>query len=136
MSLHIDIDNVIAVTANDETTCEAARQAAERIAIEAGDQVKTNGDRIFFHCEWEPPFKQLKKVSKEHPEATFTLWADAFQENHWIAKAIYQAGKGDEETYSRIDDDFPSVFKEIFARSEAEWEAQPLVAFSSWFPDR
>jgi len=136
MSLQIDIDNVIAVEGEDETERRRAREAVETLAGEVGDGVRTNGDRVYFHCEWEPPFKQLKKLSKEHPEAAFTLWSDAFKEHHWVSKVTYQQGKGDEETLSRIDDGFPAVFEEIFGVSEAEWESEPRHAFTTWFPDR
>ncbi|WP_269540934.1 hypothetical protein [Cerasicoccus fimbriatus] len=135
MSLHIDIDNVVAVASENAEQRQAAFDAVKQIAEEAGDKVQTSDDRIFFHCEWEPPFKALKKLSKEMPDVVFTLWADAFKEHHWICKVQYVAGKGDEQTLSRIDDEFPGVFQEIFGCDEGTWEKDNKAPFLPWFPD-
>ncbi|WP_309397732.1 hypothetical protein [Cerasicoccus maritimus] len=135
MSLHIDIDNVIAVASENAEQREAALAAVKQLAAEAGDKVQTSEDRVFFHCEWEPPFKALKKLSKEMPDVTFSLWAEAFQEHHWICKVEYVAGKGDEQTLSRIDDEFGGVFQEIFGCDDVSWEKTPQSAFLGWFPN-
>jgi len=135
MSPQIDIDNVIAVASENAEQRQAAFEAVKQIADEAGDKVQTGEDRVYFHCEWEPPFKALKKLSKDMPEVVFTLWADAFKEHHWICKVQYVGGKGEEQTLSRIDDEFPGVFQEIFGCAEAEWEKAPKSPFIAWFPD-
>ncbi|MEO0795663.1 MAG: hypothetical protein AAFX93_10890 [Verrucomicrobiota bacterium] len=136
MSLQIDIDNVLEVSCDDAQKRESALSAAKDLVSEAGDKVQVSDDRIFFHCEWEPPFKQLKKLSAAHTGVTFTLWSEAFQQHHWISKVDYVDGKGAEETLSRIDDEFPAVFKEIFSAEESSWEKSPTPGFQTWFPSR
>lgn len=115
----IDIDNIIAVATDDADQRQTALEAVQAIAAEAGDKLQTSDGRVYFHTEWEPPFKALKKLSKEMPDVTFTLWADAFAAHHWIAKVEYVAGKGEEETLSRIDDQFDAVFAEISAAKKS-----------------
>lgn len=135
MSLQIDIDNVIAVASENAEERQAALEAVKQIAAEAGDKVQTRDDRIYFHCMWEPPFKALKKLSKDMPSVVFTLWADAFKAHHWICKVQYVDGKGEEQTLSRIDDEFPQIFEEIFGCPENDWAKTPKAPFLAWFPD-
>lgn len=135
MSLQIDIDNVIAVASENAEQRQAALEAVKQLAEESGGKVQANGEQVYFRCEWEPPFKALKKLSKEMPDVVFTLWADAFKEHHWICKVQYVQGKGEEQTLSRIDDEFPEVFEEIYGCNEVDWEKSPKSAFLAWFPD-
>ncbi|GHB91872.1 hypothetical protein [Cerasicoccus arenae] len=134
MTPKIDINNVIAVASTNAEQRQAAFEAVKQIAAEFGDKVQVGEDRVLFHCEWEPPFKALKKLSKEMPDVSFTLWADAFQKSHWICKVEYLEGKGEEQTLSRIDDDFPGIFKEIFGIEEPSWQKKQTASFQAWFP--
>lgn len=134
--IDIDIDNVIAVQCEDTVQREKALEAVRAFAEEAGNGFQRSDKRVYFRSKWEPPFRALKKLSQEMPEVTFTLWADAFREHHWICKVDYRAGQGEEQTLSRIDEIFPAVFAEIYGCGEAAWEKKPAAPFAQWFPQR
>lgn len=135
MEPHIPIENLLLIT---DATNEA-RQSLQAAFVEALKEidsvsnVRTGQDEgglwVRFYCEWEPPFKQLKKISKDHAEVSCVLLSDAFNKSHWLSKAHYVAGKGNEQTISRVDDDFDDVFQEIFGKDHAIWQAEMTPSF-------
>jgi hypothetical protein len=117
------VRNLIAVTGPTPSAAaaKAAVLALAKIKEPEGAAEDATG-RIVFTVEWEPAFKEIKELSTKHKEVTFTLYADAFAKQHWISKAVYQAGKTTEEnTYSRIDGEaFRRTYQEIFGEAFAE----------------
>lgn len=135
MEPHIPIENLLLIN---DATGEARQSVLDAFTealkgIDSVENVQTgqseNGLWVRFYCDWEPPFKQLKQISKAQPEVTCTLLSDALVKSHWLSKARYVAGKGDELTVSRVDDDFPEVFRAIFDTEYATWEADRTPPF-------
>jgi hypothetical protein len=118
------VRNLVALSAVKSEIAAAARAAILALA-KAKDPEGAAEDamgRIVFTLEWEPAFKDLKELSTKYKDAVFTLYGDAFAKQHWISKAVYQAGKATEDnTYSRIDGEaFRRVYREIFGEAFAE----------------
>ncbi len=118
------VRNLVALSAAQPALAAATRAAVLALA-KAKDPEGAAEDaagRIVFTVEWEPAFKDLKELSTKHKDTTFTLYGDAFAKQHWISKAVYQAGKATEDnTYSRIDGEaFRHVYQEIFGEAFAE----------------
>ncbi len=117
------VRNLVAVTAANPSTAAEARAAVLAFA-KAKDPEGAAEDaagRVVFTVEWEPAFKELKELSTKNKDATFTLYGEAFAKQHWVSKAVYQAGKAAEEaTLSRIDgESFRRVYQEIFGEPYA-----------------
>jgi hypothetical protein len=118
------VRNLVAVTApNPTTTAEikAAVLALAKAKDPEGASVDTAG-RTVFTVEWEPAFKDIKELSTQYKDATFTLYGDSFAKQHWVSKAVYLSGKMTEDsTLSRIDGEaFRRVYQEIFGEAFAE----------------
>ena len=130
------IANYLRLESADATALSDAQAAALAwISAEYTASMQTVGDHGYhFLTTWEPPFKQLKQLSKAHPLVTFTLWADAFATDHWICKSIFDAGKSEDWVVSIVDDAFESIFKEIYGQSYASWKTQPKPPFAAILP--
>lgn len=126
----IDIENLLLIESSDAGAFGASVESLTEALKEECTEIKSDGPRLRFHSEWEPPLKALKKWSKEHPVCSLTLWADAFAKHHWLLKATIQNGKSEEMTVSRIDDEFEAIFAEVYGCSFAEWEKQPREPFT------
>ncbi len=124
-----DINNLITLHADDAAQRDAAFSALESMAREKWDHLQVKDGIINFNTDWEPPYKELKALSKEHPGVEFHLLADAFTKRHWICKSTIVAGKTEDLVLSLIDDDFEKVFAEIYGKSHSEWEADRSEAF-------
>jgi hypothetical protein len=112
------VRNLVAVAAPAPETVAAARAALLALA-RAKDPAGAAEDpagRITFTIEWEPAYKDLKEISTQFKDVTFTLYGDSFAKQHWISKAVYLAGKATEDaTFSRIDGiSFRRVYQEVF----------------------
>ncbi|HTB64375.1 MAG TPA: hypothetical protein VK737_12395 [Opitutales bacterium] len=117
------VRNLLAITSANPAATGAARAAALGFAQSKDPAaVEDSAGRIVFTVEWEPSFKDIKELSAKNKDATFTLYADSFAKQHWICKAVYQAGKANEEnTYSRIDGEaFRRTYQEIFGEAFVE----------------
>ena len=128
-----DITNLITVTGGDDTQREAAAVALEKLVRENWDFTQAANGQVLFNTEWEPPFKELKAFSKEHPEVELQLLADAYVKRHWVCKATIAKGKSDEEAISLVDDDFDAVFQDIYGCSYEVWEKNPSEPFNKVF---
>lgn len=128
-----DINNLITVCGGDDAQREAATAALEKLAREQWNFVRVDNGRVNFNTDWEPPFKELKALSKEYPEVEFRLLADAFTHRHWICKATIANGKSDEEAISLVDDDFEAVFQAIYGCTHEQWLKQPVEPFANVF---
>ncbi|MBC2594517.1 hypothetical protein H5P28_09630 [Ruficoccus amylovorans] len=128
-----DINNLITVSGGDDAQRAAAFAALEKLAQDNWNFVRTENGRVNFNTDWEPPFKELKALSKEHPGVEFNLLADAYTNRHWICKATIAEGKSNEEAISLVDDDFDAVFNEIYGCSYEQWEKQPCEPFVKLF---
>ena len=128
----IDIENLLLLESSDAGTLDVSLTSLIEALQDACTELKGDGPRLRFHTEWEPPFKALKAWSKQHPECTLTLWADAFAKHHWLLKATIHNGKSDELTASRIDDEFEAIFVEIYGCGFSEWEKQPRAPFQAY----
>ncbi|WOO41765.1 hypothetical protein [Rubellicoccus peritrichatus] len=127
----IDIENLIKVEFKDTASAAESTAALAKLIEAQCDKVELRGDNaVRFHSEWEPPFKLMKTWSKENPDATITIWADALAKHHWILKGTIAAGKSEEVTLSRVDDQFETVCKEIFGCTYDEWEKSPREPFA------
>lgn len=135
MEQHIPIENLLLI--NDATPeARESFQAGFLEALKEIDSVQNtrsgqgeNCAWVRFYCDWEPPFKQLKAVSKNHAEIPCVLLSDALVKSHWLSKAEYLGGRGSELTVSRVDDEFETVFQEVFGTDYASWEAQQTPSF-------
>ncbi len=125
----IDIENLLLVETSDAGTLDSSVAGLAEALTGECDQLKTEGPRLRFHSEWEPPMKALKAWTKEHPECTLTLWADAFAKHHWLLKGTIQNGKSDEVMLTRIDDEFDGVFREVYGCTFEDWEKSPREPF-------
>ncbi|QYY36274.1 hypothetical protein [Ruficoccus sp. ZRK36] len=128
-----DINNLITVIGGDDTQRGAALAALEKLVRENWDHVRVEGEKINFNTDWEPPFKELKALSKEHPEVEFKLLADAFTNRHWLCSATIANGKSDEEAISLVDDAFDDLFVQIYGCSYEQWEKAPSEPFGKIF---
>lgn len=124
-----DINNLIILKSEDAEKRASAFTALESLVRENWDHVQVENEAINFNTEWEPPYKELKAFSKEHPDVELLLLADAFANRHWICKSTIAAGKSDDLVLSRIDDDFDKVFEEIYGKSLVAWESAPSEPF-------
>jgi len=118
------VRNLVAVTTPNPTAAAEIKAALLALA-KAKDPEAAAVDvagRTTFTIEWEPAFKDIKELSSKYKDATFTLYGDSFAKQHWVCKAVYQAGKSTEEsTLSRIDGEaFRRVYQEIFGEPFAE----------------
>lgn len=125
-----DINNLIIVNADETAAREVAFQALEKLVRESWNHVVVAKGAINFNTDWEPPFKQLKAFTKDHPDVELTLLADAFAHRHWICKSTIAQGKSKELVLSRIDDEFDGVFEEIYGRSYESWEKENVEPFA------
>ena len=127
------IANYLRLESADATALSRALTAAQAwISAEYTASMQTIGDNgYYFLTTWEPPFKQLKQLSKEHPKVSWTLWADAFATDHWICKSIFTAGKSEDWVVSIVDDAFESIFKEVYGQSYSSWKTDPKPAFAN-----
>jgi hypothetical protein len=117
------VRNLLAIASANPAATGAARAAALALAQSKDPAAAEDAaGRIVFTVEWEPCFKDAKELSAKNKDATFTLYADSFAKQHWICKAVYQAGKVVEEnTLSRIDGEaFRKVYQEIFGEAFVE----------------
>lgn len=138
MELHIPIENLLLINA----ATPEARESFQAAFVEALKEVSSvrslrvgqgeNCAWVRFYCDWEPPFKQLKAVSKVHEQVPCVLLSDAFAKSHWLSKAEYLGGKGSELTVSRVDDEFEPIFQEVFGKDYASWEAQQTPSFPNY----
>ncbi len=128
-----DINNLITVSGGDDAQREAALAALEQLARDNWNFVRVENGRVNFNTDWEPPFKELKALSKEHPEVELHLLADAYTNRHWICKGTIANGKSDEEAISLVDDNFDAVFKEVYGCTYEEWQKQPCEPFARVF---
>lgn len=127
----IDIENLIVLKTQETAQLESHTEAlADLLRAECKDVSIREPGAIRFHSQWEPPMKLLKSWTKEHPELMIELLAESFADHHWLLKAQIQTGKAEELTVSRIDDEFDSIFKEIFGCSLDEWEQKPTAPFT------
>ena len=119
------INNRLTVQASDSAVLEDASKAVQSWIEQTAEinPKESASPNFLFDTNWEPPFKAIKKLSKEHPEALFTLWGDAFSENHWISKSVIQAGKSEDWVVSIVDDSFESIFGEVYGQSYDQWRS-------------
>lgn len=128
---HIEIENRLQLhTQEPAKLAEKTEALAHLLASECDHVNQVEPGVIRFQSEWEPPMKLLKQWSKEHPESSLVLLSESFAKHHWLLKATVHAGKSDDLTVSRIDDEFESLFQEIFGCTFADWEKRPCPAFN------
>jgi hypothetical protein len=112
------VRNLVAVSASNPAAAAAARAAVLALARAKDPEtaVEDASGRVVFTVEWEPSFKEIKELSTQHKDVTFTLYGEAFAKQHWVSKTVFQAGKATEDaTLSRIDGEaFRRVYQEVF----------------------
>ena len=118
------VRDLVAVTAPSPEAVSAARAAVLALARAKDPEgaAEDAAGRIIFTVEWEPAFKEIKELSAQFKEATFTLYGEAFAKQNWVSKTVYQTGKATEDaTLSRIDGEaFQRVYQEIFGEAFVE----------------
>jgi len=127
-----DIANLLQLESADLTALEAASTAVRKWACNTYADTQVIGkDRYHFMTAWEPPFKKVKQLSKEHAAVQFTLWGDALSKHHWICKSIFSAGKSQDWVVSIVDDDFEQIFTEVYGQDYTQWKADPQAPFAA-----
>lgn len=126
MNPRIDIENQLQIHGGDADILKAAM---EKLSTVATDMRTAGNSSLRFACEWDPPFKQLRELSKENPGLKMTLWSDAFTRHHWICKATIANGKCEETVVSRVDDAFDGIFEEVYQCTYQQWEQNPTSPF-------
>jgi hypothetical protein len=113
------VRNLVTIAAPAATAAAARAAGLTRARALDPSAAEDAHGRVSFTTEWEPAFKELKELSAQFPEATFTLHADAFAQSHWLSETVYQAGKATADcTVSRIDgENFRRVYREIFGEA-------------------
>ncbi len=131
MSSENDITNLVSVQSSDPAQRETAFTAIRQLAEDRFAPVRKAGDfQITFACSWEPPFKEIKALSSEFPEAEFLVLGDAFAKHHWISKSSIRNGKQEDVVVSRVDDEFDSIFTEVYGVSYETWEKKNTAPFA------
>ena len=102
----------------------AALEAALQEEHEGKYSVKEN--ELLVPTRWEPPFKLVRAFAVKHPAAKVTLKADAFRNEYWIARAVYEGGKQTVDDVLTMNDGeaFEILFKEIHGETYAEWKQE------------
>lgn len=87
------------------------------------DATAAGASGFLLPTRWEPPYKIVRPLSAKFPSVVFTVTADAFKAEYWLARAVFERGRADtDETLTFNDGDrFEKLFAEIHGEPFAEW---------------
>jgi hypothetical protein len=75
---------------------------------------------------WEPPFKVARAVSAKFRDVRISVVADAFRDEYWLARAVFEGGRAVVDETLTLNDgaEFDALFEQLHGEPYAVWRTK------------